>query len=68
MITYSSHCSENKNRNCTVYKPGAQREDTETERSCDEHSFYMPFSIVSNTGSIALTWVIYVAETATLKQ
>jgi hypothetical protein len=68
MVTYSSHCSENKNRNCTVNKSGTQREDTETGRSCDEYSFCMTFSILSHTGNIALTWVVYVAETATLKQ
>jgi hypothetical protein len=48
-------------------KSGAQRDDANTSNTSNEDMFYEPVNITVLQRDITLTWVVYIAQAATLK-
>jgi hypothetical protein len=67
MLTYSDQCSANDDRNLVIHKSDTQRDDTKSGDSSGEHIFCEPGQHHRLTEGMVLTWVVYVADTATLK-
>jgi len=68
MLTYSNQFSTNDHRNLAINKSDAQRDDTKASDPSDEHIFCKPVSITIKQRGMSLTWVVHVADTATLKR
>lgn len=68
MLTYSTQCSENDDRNSVINESSAQRDDTKTRYPLMNAISLSPLISLYNKGSIVLTQVVYVADAAALNK